>query len=172
MVYTKALFLDRDGVLNKLVNDRPPWKLSEISIYYEMYEIIKLTKKYNYLPVVITNQPDAGRGKLEYSMLYKINEIICRKLDINNFYICDHPYDDMCECRKPKPGMIIKASLDLNINIKESILVGDREKDIKAGKTAGCKTIFLSNKKLNFANYNVLNHIELIYLLKKIYFRK
>jgi len=169
MLEAKAVFFDRDGVLNKLVNNRPPWKITEISIFNEIFQIIKLSKDYNYIPVVITNQPDAGRGKLDYAMLHHINNMICKELNIDHYYVCDHPYDGMCECRKPKPGMILKASLDLNINIENSFLVGDREKDIMAGKTAGCKTIFLSNKKINIANYHVSNHIQLLNLFKKIF---
>ena len=74
----KALFLDRDGILNYLVDNRPPWLISEIKIYNEAFEILKIAKESFYLPVVITNQPDAGRGKLSYQKLNLIHERIMK----------------------------------------------------------------------------------------------
>ena len=144
----KCSFLDRDGILNKLIDNRPPWNSHEIKYYEIMHKVIKLSLKHEFLPVVITNQPDAGRGKLSYKQLHHINKLICKNFNINNFYICDHPYDGMCECRKPKPGMLLKASEKLKINLQNSILIGDRIKDIQAGLNAGCKTIFYQKNPL------------------------
>ena len=73
MKKNKGLFLDRDGVINKLIDKRPPWRLSEIVIYEEIKDIIDDSKKLNFIPGVITNQPDAGRGKITYDLLNKIN---------------------------------------------------------------------------------------------------
>jgi len=163
----KGLFLDRDGVINKLINNRPPWKISEIFIYKEIKDIIDYAKSLNFIPIVITNQPDAARGDITYELLNKINGSICKKLNLNNFYICKHPYDGLCECRKPKPGMILKASKEINIDLNKSYMIGDREKDIEAGRRAGCKTISISESKIS-ADYIVKNHNELFELLKKI----
>ncbi len=167
MKVNKALFLDRDGIINKLVDDRPPWFLSEIIIYDGIKEIVSFSQKSGYLPIVVTNQPDAGRGKLNFQLLYEINQTICNKVNINHFYICDHPYDGMCECRKPKPGMLIRASNENKINLFESFMIGDRYKDIEAGKSAGCKTISLSKNDLG-ADYLTKNHDQLFSLLKNI----
>ncbi len=164
----KALFLDRDGVLNKLVDNRPPWHKSEVIFYSAAKSILQIAISKNFLPIVVTNQPDAGRGKLSYENLHSINRFICEHLQIKLFYICDHPFDNICECRKPKPGMLLKASSENNIDLSESFLIGDREKDIQAGINAGCKTIFLSAKICDKANYNVINHKQLIFLLKDI----
>ena len=76
----KAVFLDRDGVLNKLVNGRPPWKTSEISLFKDSSHIIELIKSKFYIPIVVTNQPDAARGKLPFKKIYEINLEICKLL--------------------------------------------------------------------------------------------
>ena len=164
----KCLFLDRDGVLNSLIDNRPPWEIKEIKIFNHAKEVILLAKNRNYIPVVVTNQPDAGRGKVSYEKLIKINYNIMKILGIDNSYICTHPYDGMCECRKPKPGMLLQAEKDLHINLKKSFLIGDRQKDIEAGLSAGCKTIHLSNDFLKKSTYSVRDHNNLILLLKEI----
>ena len=164
----RALFLDRDGVLNKLVNNRPPWNIDEIEIYAESKMIIEIAKRNKYIPIVITNQPDAARGYLSFKDLHEINKQICNRLSIPKYYICPHGYDNMCECRKPKPGMLLRAVKDYNLNISESFLIGDREKDILAGKNAGCKTIFINKQKLGIANYCVYNHQELIKIISSL----
>jgi len=165
----KAVFFDRDGVLNKLVNNtRPPWDLSEIEIFNESKKIVKLVKKLNYLVIIVTNQPDAERGDVSLNCIYEVNNFIAEQLNIQYKYICIHPYDGMCNCRKPKPGMLFDASNDLGINLSKSFLIGDREKDIKAGKSAGCKTIYLSNTNFSISDYWAKNHYELFAMLEKI----
>ena len=164
----KALFLDRDGILNYLVNNRPPWLISEIKIYSEAFEILKIAKESNYLPVVITNQPDAGRGKLSYQKLNLIHERIMKTLSIDKSYVCSHPYDGMCDCRKPLAGSFYKAQIENNINFQNSIMIGDREKDIIPAKKIGCKTIKLSEEKSFLADFNVKNHNELINLMRNL----
>ena len=144
MFLKKAVFLDRDGVINKLVEGRPPWHVSEVDFFEDIFYIIELIKMHKYIPVIVTNQPDALRGNVDLTNLQEINNHISKALKIKNNYTCFHPYDNMCTCRKPKPGMIIEASKKLNIDTRNSFLVGDREKDIQAGNAAGCKTIFLS----------------------------
>ncbi len=164
----KALFLDRDGVLNKLITNRPPWNIGEVHIFKEAYQIINLASKNYFLPIIITNQPDAGRGKLKFNEIDNINNYISAKLGIQNSYICKHPYDGMCECRKPKPGMLFRARDDHKINLKKSFLIGDRDKDILAGSSAGCKTIHLSKKPFAQSDYSVENHFDLIRLLENL----
>ncbi len=164
----KAVFLDRDGVLNKLIENRPPWKINEIVIFRSSKKLINLIKSKSYLPVVVTNQPDAARGDITFDVIDKINLIICSHLEIENYYICKHGYDGICECRKPKPGMLKKASFDLNIDLSQSLMIGDRDKDIQAGLDAGCKTVFFSKTQNKYSNYNVKNHKQMLDLLTKI----
>ena len=126
---------------------------------------VKIAKMNGYIPIVVTNQPDSARGNLSLNSIYEINQNICNQLFIEKYYICPHGYDNLCECRKPKPGMLLKAAIENDLCISESFLIGDREKDIKAGNNAGCKTIFLNKRKTKMADYCVHNHNELIILI-------
>ena len=165
----KALFLDRDGILNYLISNRPPWKINEIKIFDEAYDLINLAKDNFFIPIVISNQPDAGRGSLTYEDLDLINKKIMAELKIDYYYICKHPYDGICNCRKPKSGSFFKAQNDHNIDLVNSYMIGDRLKDIIAGKNAGCKTILLSESKNKEADFNVANHSKLIDLLRDLF---
>jgi len=164
----KAIFFDRDGILNKLVFGRPPWEISEIEIFNESWKLLEIAKEFSYIPVIITNQPDAARGSVDLDNLNKINSFICNKLDIKFSYICNHGEDGICHCRKPSPGMIFKASKDLKINLSKSFLIGDREKDIQAGFYAGCRTIYKSKSRIKLADYCVPDHQSLTKLLIKL----
>lgn len=165
--FLNGFFLDRDGILNKLINGRPPWKISEIFIFEEAYDLIKIIKEKNYIPIIVTNQPDEARGVEDFDT-EEVNNEICKKLDLHYSYICKHPFDGLCNCRKPKPGLLIKACNEISIDISNSFMLGDREKDINAGKIFGCKTILLSSNKNCEPDFSVENHTELISLLKEI----
>lgn len=169
----KAVFLDRDGILNKPIKinskvSRPPWKIEEIYIYERAHLLIQIIKKSGYLPIVVTNQPDIGRGDLSMEGAYLINKNIMQKLKIKYYFICPHGNDNECECRKPKPGMLITASKKYHINLNDSFIIGDRDKDIYAGINAGTKTIFLSNESMGLEHYLCETHIKLIKLLEEI----
>ena len=171
--FKKAVFLDRDGVLNKPIKvdsklSRPPWKIEEIDIFRKAYNLVEIIKKSGYLPIVVTNQPDIGRGDVDGEIINLINDIIMQKLNIEYYFICPHGNDNECDCRKPKPGMLIYASKKYNVDLNSSFMIGDRNKDIYAGINAGTKTIFLSNKSMGKENYLCVNHGDLIELLEKI----
>jgi D-glycero-D-manno-heptose 1,7-bisphosphate phosphatase len=142
-----AVFLDRDGVINKVILDsgRPfsPRKIAELQIIEGVEESVALMKEKGFEVVVITNQPDLARGYITQSMLMEMHEIISQSTGINNFYFCGHDDSDNCVCRKPKAGMLLKAALELKLNLKESFLVGDRWKDISAGQEVGCSCFFI-----------------------------
>ena len=89
-------------------------------------------------------------------------------LTIESFYICQHPFDGMCDCRKPQAGNFFKAEKDHQINLKKSFMIGDRDKDIQAGKKAGCKTIKVSESTSEISDYVTSSHSKLIKLLKKL----
>lgn len=143
----KAAFLDRDGVINRsqLVDGvpKPPRSLSEVVILDGVIEAIQLLKDHGYIPVVITNQPDVARGKAPVEGINKINSYISSLVKIDHFYTCYHDDSDMCGCRKPAPGLIYKAVEELQIELSNSILIGDRWRDIQAGQIAGCKSYFI-----------------------------
>ena len=143
----KAIFLDRDGIINhvKIINGKPhpPSNLSEFLIMPNIQEFLELTHKNNYLNIIITNQPDVSRGKISASAVEEINTHIKKKLKVDDIYTCFHDDKDFCECRKPKPGNIIKASMNYQIDLSNSYMIGDRWRDIESGQKAGCKTIYV-----------------------------
>ena len=143
----KAVFLDRDGVINKifikdnLPSSPPTFELLEILPGVE--ESILRLKKLNFACLVVTNQPDVSRGKIEKKIVVKMNNYIKDKLKLDDVFVCYHDDQDNCECRKPKPGLLLEASKKWSIDLKKSYMIGDRWKDIEAGRSAGCKTIFI-----------------------------
>jgi D-glycero-D-manno-heptose 1,7-bisphosphate phosphatase len=143
----RAAFLDRDGVINASIKDHgipiPPRSLEEVVILEGVEEAVQLLKLHNFLPIVVSNQPDVARGITSYLKVSEINRYIGEKLDIQHFYVCFHDDKDLCVCRKPLPGLIKSAATQLDLNISSSFLVGDRWRDIEAGQRAGCKTFFI-----------------------------
>ena len=143
----KAVFLDRDGVLNRsiLVNGvpKPPTSVREIEILEGVTEAIQILKNNEFIPVVVTNQPDVSRGKTSKVQVETINRYIGTATGIEYFYTCFHDNADSCNCRKPKPGLILLASRDLGLDPHQSFMVGDRWRDIAAGQAAGCKNFFI-----------------------------
>jgi D-glycero-D-manno-heptose 1,7-bisphosphate phosphatase len=144
---SKAVFLDRDGVVNRSNLMRgvpvPPRSILEVEVLEGVVEGINLLKSHNFLPVVITNQPDVARGIVTREQVEEINTHIGVKTGIEYFYTCYHDDMDKCPCRKPAPGLIHLASSELDINLDKSFVVGDRWRDISAGQAAGCKTFFI-----------------------------
>lgn len=147
----RAVFLDRDGVINKKAKEHDYIKnWGEFEFLPDVGKTIRKLNK-DFLIVVITNQRGIGRGVMSFEGLEEIHRkmkagLNRQKAKIDKIYFCPHKLDENCECRKPNPGLILKASRDLNINLKNSFMVGDSIEDIEAGKKAGCKTIFLKNK--------------------------
>jgi len=143
----KAIFLDRDGVINQvnLVDGipYPPKDLSELILLPKVAEALQLFKDFGYFLIVITNQPDVARGKTKIETVEIINQFLKDSLPIDDIFTCYHDDIDDCNCRKPKPGSILKAAGQYNINIPGSFMIGDRWRDVEAGKNAGCKTFFI-----------------------------
>ena len=160
MKKNKAFFFDRDGILNKSIikNHKPysPRFPSELKLNYKFLPFIKDLKKKKFVIIVVTNQPDIKRGKLTKYSLKIINSIIKKYFLVDEIYTCLHDKTDNCNCRKPKPGMLKKAVKKWNIDLKKSFLLGDRNKDIEAGNSAGCTTIFIDYdyNELKPKNYN------------------
>ena len=143
----KAVFLDRDGVINRaLVRDGlpyPPPSLGTLEIQPDVTKALNLLKEGEFLLIVVTNQPDVGRGTQKREMVEKMHAYLLNQLPLDDIYVCWHGQDGECECRKPSSGMLFQAEKKYGIDFKQSYLIGDRWKDIDAGKSAGCKTIFI-----------------------------
>ena len=148
----KAVFLDRDGVINHVVfhsevnKPSSPWKIEEFKIIEDISDPIEELKKMGFLLFIISNQPDIARGKIIPSTTDEINKIILSKFPIDEIVVCPHDDSDNCNCRKPKPGMIIDLSKKWNVNLEKSYLIGDSWKDIGAGKSAKIKSILIEKK--------------------------
>jgi D-glycero-D-manno-heptose 1,7-bisphosphate phosphatase len=145
----KAAFLDRDGVLNQseLVNGVPipPGSIEKVVILGGVVEAIRILRRYEFIPIVVTNQPDVARGLVSRFEVEAINRFIGKTLGIDHFYTCFHDDVDLCVCRKPSPGLIHLASKDLDIDVSKSFMVGDRWRDVSAGQAAGCKSFFVDH---------------------------
>ena len=143
----KAIFLDRDGVINKTIikNGLPfaPTSFDLLEILPGVKESILRLKKLNFVCLVVTNQPDVSRGIIEKKTVVKINNYLRDEIKLDDFFVCYHDDHDNCKCRKPKSGLLLDAGKKWDINLKKSYMIGDRWKDIEAGKCAGCKTCLL-----------------------------
>jgi D-sedoheptulose 7-phosphate isomerase len=137
----KAIFLDRDGVIGK--HRTAPRKVEDFEFADGAIEAIRIFKKLGYLVVCVTNQPDISRSKVDAAVVATIHQMIVDKTKITNILTCPHDDEDNCTCRKPKPGLLIWAATGYNIDLTTSYMVGDRKKDIVAGREAGCTTILL-----------------------------
>lgn len=145
---SKVIFLDRDGVLNEpwIINKRPypPSGVETTAIMVGIREILAMLSKYGYLIICVTNQPDVGRGIQSREEVEKINNFLMDNLPIDKMYTCYHAEEDNCDCRKPKLGLFKQAWQDNgDIDFSKSWMIGDRWKDMEAGKKVGCKTIFI-----------------------------
>ena len=154
----KAVFLDRDGVINRaLIRDGlpyPPNTLDELEILPGVTESLRLLKKSGFLLVVVTNQPDVGRGIQKKQTVEKMHDFLLNHLPLDVIYVCWHGQDGECDCRKPLSGLLSQAAAKYGVDFQQSFLIGDRWKDIEAGKKVGCKTIFLDYQ------YNELLHSQ------------
>ena len=143
----KAIFLDRDGVLNKslIENGKPkaPKKKLDLELLPKVPEALAMLRSHNFELVVITNQPDLANGSISEKDLTEIHDVIKLHTKLENFYVCPHSDADNCECRKPKTGLILSAIADLNLSINGSFLVGDRWRDIQAGQSVGLTCFYI-----------------------------
>jgi D-glycero-D-manno-heptose 1,7-bisphosphate phosphatase len=145
-----AVFLDRDGVINRPLirggRPYPPGNLDEFVILPGVLEACQILKKLGFILVIVTNQPDVARGTLAREIVETIHACLLQQLPIDRVMTCFHAgaaYGDPCECRKPRPGMLIEAAKALRIDLAKSFMVGDRWRDVDCGFNAGCKTIFI-----------------------------
>ena len=145
----RAVFLDRDGVINRALErdgkPYPPTCLGEFEILPGVSEACAKLKQAGFLLVVATNQPDVGRGTLAQSVVEAIHAHMAKVLPIDRVEVCFHPGKGAsdCGCRKPKPGMLLRAARELGIDLAQSWMVGDRWRDVDCGHAAGCRTVFI-----------------------------
>jgi D-glycero-D-manno-heptose 1,7-bisphosphate phosphatase len=161
-VKNRAVFLDRDGVINRSFvrsgRPYPPSNLEELEILPGVSDGLVELKAAGYLLIVVSNQPDIGRGVQSKKNVNAIHTILKEKLPLDAVYVCPHGRDGECNCRKPLPGMLLQASEDWQIDLSNSYMIGDRWKDIDAGFAVNCKTIFIDYGYSEYLN-KPANHI-------------
>lgn len=146
---TRAVFLDRDGVLNRAIlvagKPHPPANLHELEIPADVPDALRALRAAGFLLIGATNQPDVARGTQTRAMVEAINATLCARLPLDQVRVCYHDDNDACDCRKPAPGLLLQAAREYDIDLATSFMIGDRWKDIEAGRRAGCVTIHLDN---------------------------
>ncbi|MFO1059980.1 MAG: HAD family hydrolase [Dongiaceae bacterium] len=143
----RAVFLDRDGVLNEPVvrhgRPYPPQSTAELVVARDVPAACARLKRAGFLLICVTNQPDIARGRTTPEAVASINAALAARLPIDEFRVCPHDDPDGCDCRKPRPGLLLAAALQHRIELSASIMVGDRWRDIAAGRAAGCRTVLI-----------------------------
>lgn len=143
----RAVFLDRDGVLNRVVwrDGKPasPRAVDELEIEPDAPEALAALKAAGYLLLVVTNQPDVRRGLMPAETLDAIHVRLAQALPVDDIVACVHDNADNCACRKPKPGMLLDLAERHGVDLSRSWMVGDQDRDIACGEAAGCATILL-----------------------------
>jgi D-glycero-D-manno-heptose 1,7-bisphosphate phosphatase len=143
----RAVFLDRDGVINRSVvcNGKPfpPRTVAEFSIYPDVVHACSLLKSAGFLLIVATNQPDVGRGSQDRAVVEEMHRRMLAALPIDRIEVCYDPVAELSECYKPAPGMLLRAARELSLDLSQSYMIGDRWRDVDCGYAAGCTTVFI-----------------------------
>lgn len=142
-----AVFLDRDGVINEAVvrdgRPYPPQSISEMRILDGVGPALQALRDAGFLNIVVSNQPDVAIGKQSVDVVAAMHRMLLDNLALDSIKVCFHVDSDDCDCRKPKPGMLLVAAQEFDVDLGKSYLVGDRWRDIAAGQAAGCRCIFV-----------------------------
>jgi D-glycero-D-manno-heptose 1,7-bisphosphate phosphatase len=145
----RAVFLDRDGVLNAAVVrggvPYPPGDVDEVEVLPGVEEACVRLRAADFDLVVVTNQPDIARGTRAPAAVQRINDALLAALPLDEIVVCPHDDADGCPCRKPRPGMLLDAAERLGIDLAASFMVGDRWRDVEAGRRAGCRVVFVDH---------------------------
>jgi len=165
----KAIFLDRDGVINHNENGSPK-TMEEFKLKPNVELALEILNGLGYFNIVVTNQPDVERGLLTKEFVIETFDYIQNKCKVHKFYVCPFA-DDSNEFKKPNIGMLKKAELENKVNLKESFLVGDTWRDIDAGIRAGCTTIYMAQehnyepevaKKANYVVEDIMDVVNIV----------
>jgi D-glycero-D-manno-heptose 1,7-bisphosphate phosphatase len=142
-----AVFLDRDGVLVRAeVRNGKSYaarRLQDFRLLPGASEAVRALRARGFLTIVVTNQPDIGNGLVDAKVVEAMHEILRKKLPLDSIEVCPHRQTDDCDCRKPKPGLLVAAARRLSLDFSASFMVGDRCSDVVAGRSVGCYTLFV-----------------------------
>jgi len=149
----RAVFFDRDGVLNELISRDgsfySPQTFNDFHIVSKAEDVVNRVRNMGFITIVISNQPDISRGKLKQSELDKMTTLLINKLNIDDIFYCTHDDSNDTGCRKPAPGLLLAAQKKYKINFNESYMIGDTWKDVEAAKNAGIATTILLDMEYN-----------------------
>jgi len=145
----RAVFLDRDGVVNRAIlregKPYPPATLAELRVLAGVRDACRRLREAGFALILITNQPDIARGAIKAEHVAEINTRLQRYLELDDIQVCPHDDDARCACRKPRPGLLLDAARKWNIDLASSYIVGDRWRDVEAGHRAGCQAVFVDH---------------------------
>ena len=143
----KAVFLDRDGVINRTFvrQGRPyaPRQAAQFEILPGVPEAIQTFKRAGYFVVVVTNQPDVATGAVSQAVIEEMHDHLRDETSVDAIKVCYHTDKHQCDCRKPKPGMLLETAHEQSLCLSDSWMIGDRWSDVEAGRRAGCKTVWI-----------------------------
>lgn len=147
------MFLDRDGVLNRVVmrNGRPypPSGPEDVELLDGALQACRALRAAGFLLIVVTNQPDVARGTQRRDAVEAINGVLSSRLPLDDVRVCYHDDRDNCPCRKPAPGLLLDAAAEWRVALDRSFMIGDRWRDIEAGRRAGCRTILIDSAHMD-----------------------
>lgn len=142
-----AVFLDRDGVLNRAIVRNgeafSPHSLDSFHILANATSCVSRLREAGFLTIVVTNQPEIGRGTLKAATVDQMHKRLRSVVPLDDIFVCPHREADACLCRKPQPGLLLAAAKKWQIDLRHSFLIGDRWRDIGAGEAVGCCTFLL-----------------------------
>ncbi len=145
----RGVFLDRDGVINRVLlrdgRPHPPASLLELELLGGVPEAIQALRQAGFRIIVVTNQPDVATGVQSRETVEAMHAYLLERIEVDAIKVCFHVERDHCACRKPKPGMLLQAAEEWDLDLKRSYMIGDRWRDIEAGCAAGCKTILVGS---------------------------
>ena len=141
-----ALFIDRDGTIIKQIDGHYISSIEQIELIENIFPAILMLQNEGYLIIIVTNQAGINKGILSNEQVDEINQHIIQLLkkqgiEISAVYVCPHKPEEQCKCRKPQPGLLLKAAKEHNIDLENSIIIGDTDKDTEAGLNAGLKKV-------------------------------
>jgi D-glycero-D-manno-heptose 1,7-bisphosphate phosphatase len=146
----RAVFLDRDGVINRATvrggKPYPPASEDAFEILPDVHDALARLHDAGFHLVVVTNQPDISRGVQRREVVDRMHARLRAELPIDDIRVCDHDDADRCSCRKPQSGLLEAAAHDAGLSLADSFMVGDRWRDVEAGRRAGCTTVFVDRQ--------------------------
>jgi D-glycero-D-manno-heptose 1,7-bisphosphate phosphatase len=143
----RAVFLDRDGVLNYAVvrdgRPHPPASIHELRLFPDAVDAVSHLRRGGFLLLVASNQPDVARGTQTRARVEQINDALAARLPVDGFFVCYHDDAAGCRCRKPRPGLLLDAAARHGVDLAESFAVGDRWRDVDAAAQAGVRCVLI-----------------------------